>query len=586
MCGIVGIFKQKEPMSQKEIHNAALALKVIRHRGTDCQMLYSDNIAIMGHAKLSILDFSDKSNQPVESLRSVVILNGEIYNYKDLIRDFELEDNLLDAGVISKLYDKFGIDFIKYIDGDFAIGIYDKQLGKTYIIRDRLGVKQIVYKVENNTIYFASEVKALASFGIVNAPNIKKIFNDLYMWFWDDKKETYFKDIYHVNPGTYIEIDKANIKEHVYWDLKQSYDKKSTTDEIQARLVHSTMTRLQGSAKYATLLSGGLDSSLLTSIIAKHTPADIFAMTIQYDNSENNIDFDYAKTVVEKYPNIKHNRILVSRNDISVPLLKKLTYHMEEVIWDKVYFSMFRNYKYAAENGFRIVINGQGSDEVWLGYYYDFPFYAMNSITPDYLSNHFITKYLKDLSMYNKSFANKEYLLENATRCLDNFYNGFNKNDHLNSIAYWATKTYLQSNLMQEDRMSMASSVECRVPFTDHKFVEMAFALQGKEKIVGMIEKSPVKDIANGYVPDGIIKRQKQAFVNPSDNYDVLAIEYLQKHIDEISTSEYMNQLFDSTLWEDIKKDTRKLPSELYWKISAVYHFLETFNFTKRTTNE
>ena len=101
-----------------------------------------------------------------------------------------------------------------------------------------------------------------------------------------------------------------------------------------------------------------------------------------------------------------------------------------------------------------------------------------------------------------------------------------------------------------------------------------------------MIEKSPVKDIANGYVPDGIIKRQKQAFVNPSDNYDVLAIEYLQKHIDEISTSEYMNQLFDSTLWEDIKKDTRKLPSELYWKISAVYHFLETFNFTKRTTNE
>ena len=92
----------------------------------------------------------------------MVILNGEIYNYKDLIRDFELEDNLLDAGVISKLYDKFGIDFIKYIDGDFAIGIYDKQLGKTYIIRDRLGVKQIVYKVENT-------LKSIKSFEVHGA---------------------------------------------------------------------------------------------------------------------------------------------------------------------------------------------------------------------------------------------------------------------------------------------------------------------------------------------------------------------------------------------------------------------------------
>lgn len=585
MCGIVGIFKQTEQVSQKDIHNAAMALKTIQHRGPDCQMLFNDNVAIMGHAKLSILDFSDRSNQPVESPKSVVILNGEIYNYKALIKDFGLEEDLLDAAVISKLYDKFGIDFIKHIEGDFAIGIYDKQKTKTYIIRDRLGVKQIVYKVDNNTVYFASEVKALYNFGIVNAPNMNKIFNDLYMWFWDDKRETYFKDIYHVNPGTYIEIDKSGIKEQIYWDLKKSYDKKHNTKEIQERLVHSTLTRLQGSAKYATLLSGGLDSSLLTSIIAKHTPAKIFAMTIQYDDSENNIDFDYAKTVVEKYPNISHNKILVSRNDISVSLLKKLTYHMEEVIWDKVYFSMYRNYKFAAENGFRIVINGQGSDEVWLGYYYDFPFYSMKSISPEYLAEHFTTKYLKDLSMYNIAYANRDYLLDNAERCLNNFYNSFNKQDHLNSMAYWATKTYLQSNLMQEDRMSMASSVECRVPFTDHKFVEMAFALSGQEKIVGMVEKSPVKDIAVGYVPDGVIKRQKQAFVNPSDNYDALAIQYLQNNIDEISSSEYMNRLFEKALWDDIKAASHKLPSELYWKISAIYHFLETFNFTKRATN-
>ena len=258
---------------------------------------------------------------------------------------------------------------------------------------------------------------------------------------------------------------------------------------------------------------------------------------------------------------------------------------MEEVIWDKVYFSMFSNYKFASENGFRIVINGQGSDEVWLGYYYDFPFYSLNHLEPKYLAEHFSKQYLKDLSVYNKVYANTNYLLENAARCLDNFYNVFDGKDHLNSMAYWATKTYLQSNLMQEDRMSMANSVECRVPFTDHKFVEMAFALSGREKIVNNIEKSQIKDIAVEYVPYGIIKRRKQAFVNPSDKYDLLAFQYLQEHIDEISSSAYMNELFDKSLWNDIKSGNYKLPAELYWKISAIYHFLDTFNFSKETTN-
>ena len=585
MCGILGVFKQKEQINQQDVHNAFSALTTIHHRGPDFQSLFNDNIAIMGHVKLSILDFSAKSNQPMESEKSVVILNGEIYNYKELIKEFKLEKDLLDAAVISKLYDMLGIDFIKHLDGDFAIGIYDKQQTKTYLIRDRLGVKQIVYKIDNGSIYFASEVKALFNFGVVKEPNTKKIFNDLYMWFWDDKKETYFKDVFHVNPGTYLEITKDDVVEHVYWDLKQSYDKKYTIEEIRNCLIDSTLTRLQGSAKYATLLSGGLDSSLLTSIIAKHTKENVFAMTIQYDDSENNIDFDYAKTVAKKYHNINHNKILVLKNDISVPLLKHLTYHMEEVIWDKVYFSMFRNYKFASENGFRIVINGQGSDEVWLGYYYDFPFYAIDSISPEYLSEYFINKHLKNLSVYNKSFVTNDYLLRNADRCLNNFYCWFDKKDHLNSVAYWATKTYLQSNLMQEDRMSMASSVECRVPFTDHKFVEMAFGLSGAEKIVGDIEKSPIKDIAVGYVPDGIITRRKQAFVNPSDKYDELAVKYLQEHIDEISSSEYMNQLFDGILWTNIKAGKFNLATELYWKISAIYHFLETFNFTKGVAN-
>ena len=238
---------------------------------------------------MSILDFSERSNQPVETSNSVIALNGEIYNYKSLIFQFNMPDSFIDAHVISFLYDKFGIDFLSYIEGDFALAIYDKRLNKLFLIRDRLGVKQLVYKICDDKIYFSSEVKGLIPYGIVKEPNIDKIFRDLYLWFWDSKCETYFKDIYHVNPGEYIEFSQNGFKKCEYWTPLNQISENISKDEILSRLEKATLSRLQGVAKSATLLSGGLDSSLLTALVAKNSKQPVFSMTIQYDKNENNI---------------------------------------------------------------------------------------------------------------------------------------------------------------------------------------------------------------------------------------------------------------------------------------------------------
>ncbi len=579
MCGIVGIFDTNAPLNEKLIEQTKNGLNKIKHRGPDFSGLYLNCHIALGHAKLSILDFSERSNQPVETSNSVIALNGEIYNYKSLIFQFNMPDSFIDAHVISFLYDKFGIDFLSYIEGDFAIAIYDKKSNKLFLIRDRLGVKQLVYKICDDKIYFSSEVKGLIPYGIVKEPNIDKIFRDLYLWFWDSKCETYFKDIYHVNPGEYIEFSQNGFKKCEYWTPLNQISENISKDEILSRLEKTTVSRLQGVAKSATLLSGGLDSSLLTAIVAKNSKQPVFSMTIQYDKNENNIDFQYAQDVVKKYPNIIHNTVHVSHDDISVPFLEKATYHMEEVIWDKVYFSMYRNYAFAAQNGYRIVINGQGSDEVWLGYYYDFPYYQQQNLTPRFIKDYQLKNYLINDKLYNSHFASERFLLDTADKCLENFYQKADLSDHLNAIAFWAVKTYLQNNLMQEDRMSMANSVECRVPFTDYKFVEMAFSLPGNKKIENNIEKSIIKEIAKGYLPEGIVNRRKQAFVNPSQNYNAIIMKYLYDNSDKISHSYYMNKIFSSYLWEDLKNQNNALPSDLYWKIAAIYQFLLTFNF-------
>ncbi len=593
MCGISGIVSVKDALSGRLRKESVLAAKRLQHRGPDFMGIWENDQSVIIHNKLSILDFSDRSNQPVKTPISIVSFNGEIYNYKDVANKFglNLNDMHSDAFVIAHVYNMIGIDVLKEIHGDFAIAIYDMELKRLFLARDRLGVKQIVYHYKNDILRFSSEAKSFLEYSDIKlSPNMDRLMADLMMSFWADKGDTYFNYVHHVLPGHYLELGDDGLKEIQYWDLDDvpnRHEYAGLTDNemincLDNLLLQSTHDRLIGEAKLGTLLSGGLDSSILTAIIAKSDPnKKVQAYTILYDEGEENRDYQHAMTVVEQYPNIDHKANNVRQNDMSIENLDLITYHMEEVIWDKVYWSMFTNYKNAAHDGLRVIINGQGSDEVWLGYYHDFPHYKFDedSLSISNLTNHFIEKNQAIFPFLNHDTFKAEKVKELIQDTLDKNFEPYKNEDVKNAIAAWATKTYLQSNLMQEDRMSMASSVECRVPFTDHRFVEAAFSIPSSIKARDGVEKWPLKQVGRKHLPVAICERQKMAFVNPSSRYNDQAHDYLIKHKDEIKNSAAMRELFGPHLFESLESNLNFPDAEFPWKIVAIHRFMKAYNF-------
>lgn len=578
MCGIIGVYKYKK-IADKDNLSVRKGAGLMKHRGPDHTGVWNDANISMAHNKLSILDYSENSNQPVELERVVVAFNGEIYNYKELIKKYGLDDSGIDAHVIARLYQKIGIECLKELEGAFAITIYDKFTEKLYLCRDRIGVKPLVYIINSEgELFFSSEIKGLSAFDeIVLKINKRRIASDLLFWFWADKQETYFDKIYHVLPGQYLCIDKRKLSKYIYWNIPHNV-RDVSDEELLNKLKDATFERLQGSAKYATLLSGGLDSSLLTGIIASEVDK-VTSYTIAYDNSENNIDLDYAKEVVEMYDNIDHRINHVSKDLISNELLHKLTYHLEEVVWDKVYGSMFANYKRAVQDGYRIVINGQGADECLAGYYHDFVHYKFKKTmltSVDLMFEYFVNDNIHDKAILNRN--NIDEWKHCLKKTIDkNFPPNIGMYDSKDVVAYWAMKTYLQSNLIQEDRMSLANSCECRVPYTDYRFVTLAFSIDGNCKIVNDNEKVPLKRVGKEYLPESILNRQKQAFVNPKEKYNSIAYEYINSHNKKLVNSEVLSYIFDEKFLRNIKDCDFSFNPELVWKIMAISVFEDVF---------
>ena len=223
---------------------------------------------------------------------------------------------------------------------------------------------------------------------------------------------------------------------------------------------------MAGQAPIGSILSGGLDSSLLT-VIASDQIQRLPAITIRYDSSEDNSDHFFAQMLAEKCGSVQFVENRIRAEDVTIPAIDNACYHIEEVIWDKVYLSQYWNYRCAAQNGLRVVLNGQGSDEVWLGYYYDFPQYRFpnrESFSLENLYGLFIRENIGGEYRISEE-ARSAYLDMLRLTIEQDIPSGW---PVLDTMVYWAVKTYLISNMMQEDRMSMASSVECRVPFTDH----------------------------------------------------------------------------------------------------------------------
>ena len=625
MCGVSGImyFNKKLFVKKKQIHNMNLTLK---HRGPDASGIWiskNKNIGL-GHTRLSIIDLSKEANQPFADRTKNYILafNGEIYNYieikKKLIdKGYKFKTKNSDTEILLLSYIEWGMKCVDKFRGMFAFAIWDNLKKKVFLIRDRVGVKPLYYKCDSEKLIFSSEIKAI----LLDPDYIPEIDEESmyhYLTFLcTPAPKTMFKQINKLEAGTWLSFDeKGNSEKKQYWDPLQ--DKELTDSEDINKVLVRT---LKESIKYrgisdvdvGVFLSGGIDSSANAYFFSKDSKKKIKTFSIGYDKEYKSYksELSYARIVAEHIKSLHFEKKL--RKDDIKNLIFDMVYFQDEPISDPVCVPIFYVSKLAIENNVKVCQVGEGADELFFGYTnwlrtsrinlllnnFFFPNFLKKLILLLYKKFNIQYKYTADLlrrSLEKKpifwggaeafsSFEKNQLFSNNFKKKIKNFdswdcirphYEFFNKNAKYKNIENWMTYLDLKIRLpelilMRIDKMTMANSLEARVPFLDHNLVQKTIDLPKKIKIKKNKLKVLLKDIVKGLLPYEILNRKKQGFGLPLKEWfeDGLGINE-KKIINEFvnKTDFFKKETIQKII--DRKGDTRLwflLNLAIWWKI-------------------
>ena len=570
MCGIVGRYNINKKV---EKHNIEEMLNSIIHRGPDDSGIWVENNIGLGHRLLKIQDLSEKSVQPYKYQNLVMAFNGEIYNYEELKKELKIKgiqfNTVGDTEVLIKCFYEWGIEkTLNKIEGCFAIALYDKEKEKLYLIRDRLGVKPFHYYRDKDCILFGSEIKAILKNKEVRREyNKENVIVSLACRLWMHPKWTMFKDIYNIEPGSYIEISKDSFEQKQYYEInyeKEILDENEAIERFGKEFKDSINKKLISKVPIAAFLSGGIDSSLLCKTAQDNLEEQLNTYTICYEN-DNDLDLIHAEELAQK-ENFKQNNILITEDYYTIENIDKVIHSVEEILIDKVYLPVYFNYKAAKDDGFTVVLNGQGSDEVWLGYIFNWNIfnYTKETDSIEKLINEYYMPNIIFKDKFSVEFKDKikdtlrEYLADTLTK-----YSKANDNDKLNEYSIMSIKTILHDLLLQEDKLAMAHSVESRVPFVDnHRLVELSMKIPGKLKIKDGREKYILRQYGKDLLPESIIKRRKYAFPEPPNVYDKKIRKICEEHWNDITKSAIVNEMIDKQYLKGAEMSTDR---ELWW---------------------
>ncbi len=490
MCGIAGIIGN---FNTSDIETIQIALK---HRGPDKQSNFKKNGFCFVHSLLKIMDLSDRSIQPMVDDRNdnVIIFNGSIYNYKDLKNEYFQNEKFksnTDTEIILNMYNKFGINFLNYLKGMYAFALFDKKKNKIFIFRDKFGIKPIFYFSQSDFFIFASEIKVLIKNKIVKNSievDYKKAIEFIAHRHLNGSSDSLIKNVKILNPGNFIEYD-LNLKkfELFKFDFKKNHIYKQKKeycfeDVFKKTLDYLTITEHK---KIACLLSGGLDSSLLSIVLnSQNNNKEIhtFSSILNEPNSENkNIN-----KLIKDY-NFKQHFIYEDSVNFFEDHLKTIR-DLDQPTPDAS--STLHNIlcKQVAENGFKVLFTGNGGDENFFGY----PLHTYGYLANILKQRNFI-KYFKKILFFKKLYKNKNifirslkelikidilnifksYQIKSRIKHLDfdkekystNFYEKLSDNIFNNIVLNYNSHWGLQSFLDYEDKNSMAYGIECRVPY-------------------------------------------------------------------------------------------------------------------------
>ncbi|MFZ1699216.1 MAG: asparagine synthase (glutamine-hydrolyzing) [Pyrinomonadaceae bacterium] len=563
MCGINGIAFSTN--SGRQVSEARLVAMrdILHHRGPDDGGIFIDGNIGLGHRRLSIVDVAHGAQPMFNGDRAAVIVyNGEVYNHAESRKELEARghsfENRSDTETILHLYEEYGRDCVEHMRGMFAFAIWDKKKHELFISRDRFGVKPLYYvHSDDGSLYFASEIKALLEAGAVKPEINFNALPDQLANHGTSGDETLYLGVKRLLPGhTMVWRDgKLDIRE--YWDLEfePKHEPRSDAEHIEEwreLFRESVEMRLMADVPLGMFLSGGIDSSAIVAMMSGMVNGPIKTFSIGFREREAN-ELEYARLVADTFGTDHHEITITPRQFFDE--LPNLVWHEDEPIGFIASVPLYFVSKLASEH-VKVVLTGEGADETLAGYgRYSKALKLLSygekyeTVTPSFLRSAVrggvATLPASMGSKLGRTFLSRESDIENLF--FDNFgvfpkrmqrdlfsattrgkiadtdpYTRQNSwldkcdaDDVLDELLYADTKTYLHELLMKQDQMSMATSIESRVPFLDHKLVEYAARMPREMKLRGGTTKWILREAMKGILPAEILDRPKMGFPVP-----------------------------------------------------------------------
>ncbi len=566
MCGICGKleFDRNARVSGPLIRTM---LDTIRHRGPDDQGIYLSPQVGLGHARLSIIDLNS-GHQPLSNEDGTIwiVFNGEIYNYREL-RAFLLGKGHVfttqtDTEVIVHLYEELGPQCIEKLRGMFAFALWDESTKTLLLARDRVGIKPLYYSLSDKAIVFASEIKAILADPAINRKLAPEIIDRFLTFLYVPGEETLLNGICKLAPGHYLVLRDGKTEIRQYWDLQflepsERLSLKDAENELSNLFAESVELHMIADVPVGVLLSGGVDSTAVLSCAAERTDKEISSFTVGFSDSGVADERPYARLAAETFGS-RHHDMTITASDFAA-FLPRYVWHMEEPVCEPPAVALYYVSKFA-RNYVKVLLSGEGGDEAFAGYdnYRSITWlerlknvwpaangaaswglsqvnswvhsarvakYAplMNATFPDYYYSRTSTPYRYSRNgigeLYSSDFVksiDREYTVEPIRKLFAKVRN----QGVLDQMLYIDTKTWLPDDLLiKADKMTMANSLELRVPLLDHRLLEFSASLPPHYKLNGFTLKYIWKRALSKRVPGKILNRKKAGFPVPYESW-------------------------------------------------------------------
>jgi asparagine synthase (glutamine-hydrolysing) len=634
MCGITGIYAFNLVGKFNKIHVTAATMSLSK-RGPDFQDIYLEEWVALGHRRLSIIDTSEVSNQPMwdESRRFCIVFNGEIFNYRELRKELEARGVTFfstgDTEVLLKLFIHEKENCLSKLNGFFSFCIYDKVEESFFIARDRYGIKPLYYSFNEDRFIFASEMKAILKYGIEKTLDYDSLFTYLQLNYIP-APASIFKGVSKLLPGHYLRIRRQQLEEHQYYEIPRTPHQAAPTDyesaqsELRKLLEDSVQKRLVADVPLGSFLSGGLDSSIIAGLAARHKP-DLHTFSIGF-RDEKFFDETYYANLVAKHFGTDHTVFQLTNDDLYAHIFNVLDY-IDEPFADSSAIAVYILSKETRRHA-TVALSGDGADELLAGYNKHAAAYrilnpgwkekTVSALHPLWRllpqsRNSSVTNVFRQLNRFSAGMrlTGRErywqwagFASENEARELftpqilqsisleydnrkDQVLANIPQEESINDILNTDIRLVLANDMLTKvDLMSMANSLEVRVPFLDYRVVDFISRLPAEFKINRNIRKRILQDAYRDFLPTELYNRPKKGFEVPLLKWFRREMKTLI--IDDLLSESYIKEqgIFN---YDGIRRLKTRLftanPGDVHARIWALVVFQYWWKNNVQTTN-